>query len=50
MRESGLVLSLEKILYQLVQKLDGDAKHNVRVISLFLHLWLLVCVIARLPC
>lgn len=35
MRESGLVLSLEKILYQLVQKLDGDAKHNVRVISLF---------------
>ena len=31
MRESALVLSLEKILFQLVQKLNDDAKHNVRM-------------------
>jgi hypothetical protein len=34
MRESALVVSLEKILFKLAQKLKGDAKHNVRLHSL----------------
>ena len=32
MRESALVLSLEKILFQLTQRMKGDMKHNVRMI------------------
>ncbi|OWZ18287.1 hypothetical protein PHMEG_0007648 [Phytophthora megakarya] len=35
MRESALVLSLEKILFQLAQKLKGDAKHNPNVRAVF---------------
>ncbi|KAF1774446.1 Shoulder domain [Phytophthora cactorum] len=35
MRESALVLSLEKILFQLAQKLLGDAKHNPNVRAVF---------------
>lgn len=30
MRESPLVVSLEKVLFQLVQKLPEDARHSVR--------------------
>lgn len=30
MRESALMLSLEKILFELAQKLQKDANHNVR--------------------
>lgn len=35
MRESALVLSLEKILFKLAQKLKGDAKHNPNVRAVF---------------
>ncbi|KAF4316104.1 hypothetical protein BBO99_00008411 [Phytophthora kernoviae] len=35
MRESALVLSLEKILFKLAQKLKGDAKHNPNVGAMF---------------
>ncbi|CEG37810.1 uncharacterized protein PHALS_05865 [Plasmopara halstedii] len=35
MRESALVLSLEKILFQLAQKLRKDAKHNPNVRAVF---------------
>ncbi|CAI5701925.1 unnamed protein product [Peronospora effusa] len=35
MRESALVLSLEKILFQLVQKLNGDVKHNPNIRAVF---------------
>ncbi|RLN21274.1 hypothetical protein BBJ28_00024686, partial [Nothophytophthora sp. Chile5] len=41
MRESALVLSLEKILFQLVQKLTEDAKHNpnIRAVLEFWTKW-----------
>lgn len=35
MRESALVISLEKILFQLAQKLHDDAKHNSNVQAVF---------------
>ncbi|CAI5743308.1 unnamed protein product [Hyaloperonospora brassicae] len=35
MRESALVLSLEKILYQLTQTMKGDVKHNLNVRTVF---------------
>lgn len=35
MRESALVISLEKILFQLAQKLHDDAKHNSNVRAVF---------------
>uniref|UniRef100_H3GQT4 CID domain-containing protein n=1 Tax=Phytophthora ramorum TaxID=164328 RepID=H3GQT4_PHYRM len=35
MRESALVVSFEKILFRLTQKLKGDAKHNANVRAVF---------------